>query len=234
MTTSSNRKKLVLAAGLLTAAVAVFLIRGSAPDLQTLAEREAELKVLHRDHPLLSISTAFLVYVLVTGLSLPGATILTLVFAWFFGFWPALILVSFASTGGATVAFLSSRYLLRDSLRQRFGDRLQSFDDALRADGAFYLFLLRLIPVVPFFVINLVMGLTPLKTRTFWWVSQVGMLPGTLVYVYAGASVPDIASLAEQGIHGILTPNLLFAFVLLGVTPLALRKAVQRWKPGRL
>ncbi len=200
--------------------------------LHSLAERESALRELQRDNALLVYGIAFLVYVAVTGLSLPGATVLTLACGWFFGFAGGLPLVSFASSAGATVAFLVSRFLLRDSIQHRFGERLATFNQALDREGAFYLFILRLIPAVPFFVINVVMGLTPIRTRTFWWVSQLGMLPGTAVYVYAGSSVPDLATLAEKGVRGIVTPQLLVAFALLGLVPLALKKLVQRFRPA--
>ena len=181
---------------------------------------------------MLVYAVAFLVYVAVTGLSLPGAIVLTLTCGWLFGFWRGLVLVSFASTTGATVAFLMSRFLLRDSIQRRFGDRLATFNQALEREGAFYLFMLRLIPAVPFFVINVVMGLTPIRSRTYWWVSQIGMLPGTAVYVYTGASVPNLATLAEKGFQGILSPQLLMAFALLGLVPLVLKKVVQRFRPA--
>ena len=199
---------------------------------QNLAAKEAELRGFQQDHALLVYGVAFLMYVAVTGLSLPGATVLTLTCGWFFGFWRGGILVSFASTTGATVAFLVSRFLLRDSIQARFGDKLTTFNRALEREGAFYLFMLRLIPAVPFFVINVVMGLTPVRTRTYWWVSQLGMLPGTAVYVYAGASVPNLATLAEKGAKGILSPQLLIAFTLLGLVPLILKKALQRFRPA--
>ena len=118
-------------------------------------------------------------------------------YGWYFGLAPAVILVSFASTSGATIAFLLSRYLFRDAIQTRFRDQLAKFNQALQREGAFYLFTLRLIPAVPFFVINVVMGLTPIRTLTFWWVSQVGMLAGTIVYVYAGSTIPSLAHLAD-------------------------------------
>ena len=161
---------------------------------------------------------------------------MTLLFGWLFGFWRGLVVVSFGSTAGATVAFLLSRYLLRDAIIQRFGDRLSSFNESLEREGAFYLFTLRLIPAVPFFVINAVMGLSPLRVRTFWWVSQLGMLAGTAVYVYAGASVPRLQTLADKGVGTIFTPSqmtqILMAFVLLGLFPLIVRIGMKRLATG--
>ncbi|MFT7639104.1 MAG: putative membrane protein YdjX (TVP38/TMEM64 family) [Pirellulaceae bacterium] len=151
---------------------------GDSLSLTNLAARETELRDYQTQYPALVIGIAFLVYVTATGLSLPGATVLTIAYGWYFGLARGLVLVSFASTAGATLAFLLSRYLLRDTIEKRFGERLEAFHRNLEREGAFYLFSLRLIPAVPFFVINAVMGLTQMKTRTFWWVSQLGMLAG--------------------------------------------------------
>ena len=205
--------------------------------IQNLAQQEAQLRGFQHEHPVLVYGAAFLIYVVVTGLSLPGATVLTLVYGWYFGLLEGVVLVSFASTTGATLAFLLSRFLFRDTIQTRFGDRLASFNQALEKEGPFFLFTLRLIPAVPFFVINAVMGLTPIRTRTFWWVSQLGMLAGTAVYVYAGNSVPNLQALADRGIGAVFTPTqltqIVIAFVLLGVFPLIVRytmKLVMRAK----
>ncbi len=179
---------------------------------------------------MLVVGIAFLIYVAITGLSLPGALLTTLVIGWFFGFWQGVILVSFASTTGATIAFLFSRFLLRDTLQAKFGKYLRTFNDALDREGALYLLSLRLIPAVPFWIINLVMGLTPVRTGTFWWVSQIGMLPGTAVFVYAGSVVPSLSEFAEKGTSGILTPKLVAALVLLGVFPLVVKKLMAKFK----
>lgn len=225
--TSGNRSKLIVF-GLVVAVVAVLYSQFSDQlTLKNLATQESALREYQQQHPMLVFGLAFLLYVTVTGLSLPGAAGLTLSYGWYFGLVPAFILVSFASTAGATVAFLLSRYLFRDTIQNRFGDRLADFNKALETEGAFYLFTLRLIPAVPFFVINVVMGLTPMRVGTFWWVSQLGMLAGTLVFVYAGSSVPDLNTLAEQGTSGILTPQLFVAFAILGVFPLVVKKIMQ-------
>lgn len=231
---SAGRLAAKVAAGVLLAAVVgfVWIQYGDRLSLENLAARESAIREYGLSHPVLVYAITVLVYVSVTGLSLPGATVLTLVVGWYFGFWRGLVLVSFASTAGATLAFLLSRYILRDAIQNRFGSRLEKFNEALKREGAFYLFTLRLIPAVPFFVINVVMGLTPLKTWTFWWVSQVGMLAGTAVYVYAGSAVPDLQTLAERGASGILTPQLILAFVLLGVFPITVRKIMQKFRPA--
>jgi len=209
-------KKLGLVAVIAVAALVGYMQFGDSLTLENLAAKEAELKTFQLEHPLLVYGIAFAVYVGVTGLSLPGATVLTLTCGWFFGLWRGVLLVSFASTTGATVAFLVSRYLLREPIQHRFGERLATFNQSLEREGAFYLFMLRLIPAVPFFVINVVMGLTP----------------GTAVYIYAGSSVPDLTTLADQGVGGILSPQLMVAFVLLGVMPLVLRKLVTWLRPS--
>jgi len=183
--------------------------------------------------PLLVFGTGFLIYVMVTGLSLPGAAVLTLAADWFFGLWQGTLLVSFASTIGATLAYLFSRFLFHDAIQRKFGERLEKFNAALKKEGPFHLFTLRLIPVVPFFVINLVMGLTPIRTWTFWWVSQIGMLAGTIVYVYAGAAVPSLGELAEHGMGGILSPQVIVAFVILGLFPITVKKIMAHLRSRR-
>jgi uncharacterized membrane protein YdjX (TVP38/TMEM64 family) len=204
--------------------------------LEGLAGQEARLRDFQLQYPVLSYIVAFTLYVIVTGLSLPGATVLTLVFGWFFGLVRGLLLVSFASTTGASLAFLLSRYLFRNSIQNRFGDRLAKFNEMFARDGSFYLFTLRLIPAVPFFVINAVMGLTPISALSFWWVSQLGMLPGTAVYVYAGASVPSLQLLAEQGIGAAFSAGqitrILTAFALLGIFPLCARWTLRYFSRG--
>ena len=165
--------------------------------------------------PWLVIGGFFLVYILVTALSLPGAAILTLAAGALFGLVQGILVASFASSIGATLAFLTSRYLLRDTLKQRFPDRLASIDAGVKKEGGFYLFTLRLVPIFPFFLINLLMGLTAIKARTFYWVSQIGMLAGTFVFVNAGTQLAQIEQLS-----GILSFNLLASFALLGLFPL--------------
>jgi uncharacterized membrane protein YdjX (TVP38/TMEM64 family) len=215
-------RKVALAAGI-AALVAIFF----ALDLQhllTLAELQArrqEFAAFYAGHQALTLVLYFLLYVAVTALSLPGATVMTLAGAALLGFWPALLTVSFASTIGATLAFLVARFLLRDWVQGHFGDRLRTVNDGIARDGAFYLFTLRLVPVFPFFIINLVMGLTPMRARSFYWVSQVGMLPGTAVYVNAGTQLGQLDSVA-----GILSPGLLLSFTLLGLFPLLARRVI--------
>jgi pyruvate/2-oxoglutarate dehydrogenase complex dihydrolipoamide dehydrogenase (E3) component/uncharacterized membrane protein YdjX (TVP38/TMEM64 family) len=183
--------------------------------------KQAEIDAFYRANPAQTALIFFLVYVAVTGLSLPGAAIMTLVAGAIFGVLWGTVIVSFASTIGATLAFLASRFLFRDLVQKRFGRSLVAVNRGVEKDGAFYLFTLRLVPAFPFFVINLVMGLTPIGTLTFFLVSQVGMLAGTVVYVNAGTQLAQIQSLS-----GILSPELIASFTLLGVFPLIAKKVV--------
>ena len=229
--TPSSPAKWIVVLVVFAAAVGGYLRFGDSLSLDAIAAQEASLRDFHAVNPVLVHGAAFAAYVAVTGLSLPGAAVLTLVFGWYFGFLSALIMVSFASTTGASLSFLFSRYVLRAPIQERFGERLRVFNDALARDGAFYLFTLRLVPAVPFFVINLVMGLTPLTLSTYWWGSQLGMFPGTAVYVYAGATVPDLATLSANGVGGIVSPQLLLACFLLGAFPLLVKFALRRFRP---
>jgi pyruvate/2-oxoglutarate dehydrogenase complex dihydrolipoamide dehydrogenase (E3) component/uncharacterized membrane protein YdjX (TVP38/TMEM64 family) len=215
----------------LAAAAAAFFALGGQRYLtveHARAQQEA-LRGFYERHPLGSAGLFFLLYVAVTGLSLPGAALMTLIAGALFGLIWGTLVVSFASTAGATLAFLASRFVLRDWVRDRFSAALQRIDEGVGKDGAFYLFTLRLIPVVPFFVINLAMGLTAMRARTFYWVSQLGMLAGTLVYVNAGTQLARISSTRD-----ILSPELLGAFALLGVFPLAAKKTMDRVRARRV
>ncbi len=206
--------------------------------LNNLKLQQAVIAEYRNNNPLSALALYALLYIAVTALSLPGATILTLAGGAVFGLLWGTLIVSFASSIGATLAFLAARFLFRDWVKFHFGPRLQAIEDGVRRDGAFYLFTLRLVPLFPFFMINLAMGLTPIKTRTFYWVSQLGMLAGTLVYVNAGTQLAKIDSLSA-----ILSPALLGSFALLGVFPLAAKKMLEviqqrkvyaRWsKPAR-
>ena len=218
-----NLKKLLVLIAAAAAVAAFFALDlGRFLSLGYLKQSQAAFAALYAEQPGLVIGGYFAAYVAATALSLPGAVILTLAGGAIFGFGVGLLVVSFASSLGATLAFLAARFVLRDSVQARFGQRLAEIDRGVQKDGAFYLFSLRLIPVVPFFVINLLMGLTRMRALTFYWVSQLGMLAGTAVYVNAGTQIAQIDSL-----RGILSPGLLGSFVLLGLFPLIARKAVE-------
>jgi len=227
-------------AALILAGVAAFLVfdLGQYLTLEYLKGRQGAIEDFRRANAGLAIGIYFATYVAVTALSLPGAAIMTLAGGAIFGFVQGTVIVSFASSLGATLAFLVARFLFRDAVQQRFGRHLKAVNEGVERDGPFYLFMLRLVPVFPFFVINLVMALTPMKAITFYLVSQIGMLAGTMVYVNAGTQLAQLDSLA-----GILSPGLLGAFALLGVFPLVARwfvrglerrRALKEWpRPSR-
>jgi len=196
--------------------------------LPYLSASHEQFRLLYAERPMAVVFTYMAVYILVTSLSLPGAVPLTLIGGALFGFWLGTVVVSFASTIGATFACLVSRFLLREWVQKRFGDKLKAVNEGIDKEGKFYLFSLRLIPIFPFFVINLVMGLTKIPLFTFYWVSQIGMLPGTMVYVNAGKEIGEIDSLS-----GVLSPGLIFSFILLGSFPLITKKLLAAYRSKR-
>lgn len=225
---SRNRFVMLIVLAILIASFFIFDL-GQYFSLDYLKSQQAALEGYKADNPVQTAAVLFLIYVVVTALSLPGAAVMTLAIGAIFGLVWGTVLVSFASTLGATLAFMISRFLLRDTVQNKFGDKLKAINDGIERDGAFYLFGLRLVPLFPFFVINLVMGLTTLKTFTYAWVSQVGMLLGTVVYVNAGTQLGKIDSLS-----GILSPGLIFSFVLLGLFPLIARKILDGIKSRKV
>ncbi len=197
--------------------------------LESLKTQQQAIETYRNDHPVIAVAIYALTYIAVTGLSLPGATILTLAGGAVFGLLWGTLIVSFVSTIGATLAFLAARFLFRDTVKANFGERSKAIDAGVTKEGALYLFTLRLVPVFPFFVINLAMGLTNIKTQTFYWVSQLGMLAGTVVYVNAGTQLAQLKSLS-----GILSPGLIGSFVLLGIFPLLANKVVDAVKANKV
>lgn len=193
--------------------------------LSYLKESREQLAQLYAERTGLVIGGYILIYIVATALSVPGGMILTLAGGALFGLVTGTIVISFASTIGATLACLVSRFLLRDWVQARFGDKLQRINEGMEREGGYYLFTLRLIPVFPFFVINLAMGLTSIRISTYYWVSQLGMLPATIVYVNAGKELGKLETLA-----GILSPSLIFSFVLLGLFPITMKKIMARIK----
>jgi len=193
--------------------------------LEGLKNQQVAIESYRSKEPVLLVVMYILIYIAVTGLSLPGATVLTLAGGAVFGVLWGTVIVSFASTIGATVAFLAARFLFRDAVNLQFGGRLKVINEGIGRDGVFYLFTLRLVPIFPFFMINLTMGLTTLRVWTFFWVSQVGMLAGTVVYVNAGTQLAKLESLSD-----VLSPALLGSFVLLGIFPLVAKKIIDTMK----
>lgn len=221
-----NLRKALLLAAVLAGIVAFFAFDlDRFFSLAFIQDSQQQFAALYDQRPVLVTLVYFVVYVVITALSLPGAAIMTLAAGASFGLVWGTVVVSFASTLGATLAMLAARYLLRDSIQQRFGRRLDDVNRGVEKEGAFYLFTLRLIPAVPFFMLNLLMGLTRMKTWTYFWVSQVGMLAGTIAYVNAGTQIAQITSL-----RGILSPALLGSFAALGLLPLVIKKLLDAWK----
>ncbi len=196
--------------------------------LEYLKSSRESLAQLYAENTFAVIAAYFCIYILVTSLSLPGAAVMTLAGGAVFGLVIGTIVVSFASTIGASLACIVSRYLLQDWVQSRFGEKLATINEGLEKEGAFYLFTMRLIPAFPFFLINLAMGLSKLPVRTFYWVSQLGMLPGTIVYVNAGKELGKIDSLGS-----ILSPSLLISFALLGLLPITLKKLIALYRRKR-
>jgi len=189
--------------------------------LSFLKESRDSFAALYSRSPALVIGVYFIIYLVVAALALPGAVVMTLAGGALLGLFVGTVVVSFASTIGATLACFFSRFLLRDWVQSKFGDKLESVNRGIQREGAFYLFTLRLIPIFPFFIINLVMGLTRMPLFRYYWVSQLGMFPATLVYVNAGKELGKIESLA-----GILSPALLVSFAVLGLFPIVVKKAL--------
>jgi uncharacterized membrane protein YdjX (TVP38/TMEM64 family) len=197
--------------------------------LEYFKSQQAAINSYYAAHAFETAAIFFAIYVAVTALSFPGATVMTLAGGAIFGLLWGTVIVSFAASLGATLAFLVSRFVLRDSIQGKFGDKLAAINAGIAKDGPFYLFTLRLVPAFPFFVINLVMGLTPIRTWTYYWVSQIGMLAGTIVYVYAGTEIAKIETL-----RGILSTGLIVSFTLLGLFPLVARWIVEVAKSRKI
>jgi len=218
-----NRTRWILLTVVVLAVAAFFAFDlGRFLDFDTLKAAQGDIEAFRDARPLLASALFFMVYVTVTALSLPGATIMTLAGGAVFGLGWGLLLISFASSIGATLAFLIVRFIAREPVQRRYGDKLRAINAGIEREGAFYLFALRLVPLFPFFLINIVMALTPIRAWTFYWVSQVGMLAGTAVYVNAGTQLGQL-----EGPEGILSPTLILSFALLGIFPLVARRVLE-------
>ena len=196
--------------------------------LSFLKAQQARFAALYAANPLPVLGAYALIYIVVTALSLPGAAVMSLAGGGLFGLVTGTIVVSFAASIGATCACLVARYLLRDWVQNKFGDKLAKINEGMEREGGFYLFSLRLVPIFPFFIINLVMALTPIKITTFYWVSLVGMLPATIVFVNAGRELARVESPAD-----ILSPGLILSFALLGLLPLVTKKLLALYRARR-
>ncbi len=222
MKKNTIKKLAILGVGVILVALFIIFDLEKYLSLEYIKESQASLQQFYQENPIGVVAGYILIYVVVTALSLPGAVVLTLAGGALFGLLTGTIAVSIASTAGATLACFVSRFILRDWVQNKFGDKLVAINQGIEKEGGFYLFSVRLIPVFPFFVINLVMGLTTMPLRTFFWVSQLGMLPGTVVFVNAGKELGQIESAA-----GILSPSLILSFVILGLFPITVKKIME-------
>jgi uncharacterized membrane protein YdjX (TVP38/TMEM64 family) len=229
MNSTLLKRLLILLAGIIAVALFYYFDLKQYLTLSYIKESQEYFQQLYTENKLLVISSYMAIYIAVTALSLPGAAIMTLAGGGLFGFTVGTIVISFASTIGATVACAVSRYLLRESIQGKFGDKLTAINKGIDEEGAFYLFTVRLIPVFPFFIINLLLGLTKMPIVTYFWVSQLGMLPGTMVFVNAGKELAKIDSLG-----GILSPGLIASFVILGLFPLTVKKIMGFYRKKRM
>jgi pyruvate/2-oxoglutarate dehydrogenase complex dihydrolipoamide dehydrogenase (E3) component/uncharacterized membrane protein YdjX (TVP38/TMEM64 family) len=215
-------KNIVILTAIAAAVIAYYALDlGQYLNLEYLKDSQQSFRDYYSAYPVQAVALYFAIYVLVTGLSLPGATIVTLAGGALFGVVTGTLIVSFASAMGATLAFLMSRHLLREPVKRRFRKQFDALDEGVRRDGVFYLITLRLVPIFPFFVVNLLMGLTAMRTWTYYWASQLGMLAGTVVYVNAGTQLGQINSLGD-----IASPGILVSFAILGLFPLLAKKTV--------
>lgn len=228
MIRNAGRKTAVVLVILVLIAVAWYFDLGRYLTLSHIKESRQHYLALYAESGPLVIAVYMAIYILVAALSIPGAAVMTLAGGALFGLWTGTLVISFASSIGATVACLASRFLFRDWVQERFSDRIRRINEGIEREGAFYLFTLRLIPVFPFWLINIAMGLTPMRLATFYWVSQLGMLPATIVYVNAGKELGEIESARD-----ILSLQLLGAFALLGLLPLFMKKAVNWYRKRR-
>ena len=219
-------KKIIILT-LIGAVIALYFILdlGRYMNLSYLKASREHFQILYQNHGIMVTGLFFLFYVVVTALSLPGAAVMTVAAGALFGLGMGTLIVSFASTIGATLAFIISRFLLQNWVQTRFGHRVEKINKGLEEEGKFYLFTLRLIPIFPFWLINIAMGLTTLRIWTFYWVSQIGMLPGTVVYVNAGKELSGINSLSD-----IMSLRVIISFALLGLFPLVAKKLINLYR----
>ena len=220
-----GKKILIIVIVAVAAVTFVYFDLGRFLTLEYIKESQQRFQEIYSARPVLVVAVYMLIYIVVTALSLPGAVVMTLAGGGFFGLLVGTIAISFASTIGATFACLAARFILRDWVQTRFGERLRAINKGIEEEGAFYLFSLRLIPLFPFFVINLLMGLTKMEIKTYFWVSQLGMLPATLVYVNAGKQIAGIESLAH-----IASPGLIVSFAILGMFPISVKKGMSFYR----
>lgn len=196
-----------------------------------LDEIHAGVDLLREKNALAVLAVAFLAHTSIAACATPVSGAVLLFYGWYFPFWQALLLVSISSPLGATLCLLLSRYFFRDYIQRRFATKLAHINDALAVEGPFYLFILRLAPIVPAFTVNVLMGVSPIPARTFYCVSLLGMLPGTIAFLYSGSQLPDLKAVQNQTVSEVISPSLVIAFAVIALMPFAMRKVLQRYRP---
>ncbi len=227
----SGFSKILVLLGFGLVVVAFYLIYNQYLSLEKVVAAEATIRGWYANQPVLFVLIAFVIYVVATGLSLPISTALSLSYAWILG-WAAVPLLNLAATCGATLAFLSARFFLHDWVQDKFAKYLQSINQGFERDGAFYVVSLRMIAVFPFFVVNLALGLVPIRVRTYFLATMLGMLPLNFAFVYLGMQIPSTEELLEDGLRSLISWQLLLAIGLIGLIPLSLRKIIHRFQPA--
>lgn len=198
--------------------------------LEYLATKEAALRDLQSQHPIASYAIVFLLYTVLLAIGVPLCALMTIICGWLFGFIPAILLASFGSTAAGALNFIGCRYFFRDWVEKTLGDTLEKFNEQLEESAAFYLFVTRLIPQIPFVLVNLLMGLSPISLKTFWWVSQLAMLPALLVFVWIGTTLPNLKTISEEGMSSVLSWQLMLSLAATGLIPLLIRFALHGYE----
>lgn len=219
-------KPLVFLTAAIVVAATCFLYRGEL--LGAAVDAADRMREWSRSHPIAAPILLFMAYVVSNGISIPSVIALSVLSGWLLGVWEGLVIASFGAAAGATIAFLISRYLLRDAIAERWPRLVARADEMVARDGVYYVLSLRLVHVIPAWLVNLVMGCTKIPVVTFWWATQIGMLPAIALYVYVGANLPSLAQLKEHGVSSILTPTEIGVFIILALIPLALRQVIRR------
>jgi uncharacterized membrane protein YdjX (TVP38/TMEM64 family) len=225
-----NGTRWLVLAGFFVVCVLVYFLFRNYLDWETLVRREQELRLFTVKRTFVAVVAAWCFYFVVAATSVPGTWIVSMFYGWLFGFLPAVLIVILAATAGATMNFWLSRYLFRAWVEQHIARRWPNFDTAFESGGGYYLLTMRLIPGIPFIVVNSLMGLTKMPTREYWWITLFGMLPGTCAFVWAGASAPRLQELSERGISSVLTWQLMLSLTVLGLLPLVLRRILTKPK----
>lgn len=225
--------RIAILSGVLGLGGIIYYEFGEYISLEYLATQESALRDLQSQHPYAVYAVALLVYMILLAIGVPLCALLTIICGWLFGFVPAILLASFGSTAAGAINFLGGRYVFKEMVHRYLGDTLEKFNDQLKDSAAFYLFVTRLIPQIPFVLVNLLMGLSPISFKTFWWVSQAAMLPALLVFVWIGTTLPNLKTISEDGISSVLSWQLMLSLAATGLIPLAIRLGLNQFESSK-